>query len=174
MNPTEAQDRICIVDDCYRIKKSTTYCNMHWIRFRKTGNTDAPKRRLKYGKSVRNMYEYQCWKRMKVRCYNKNFPKYPIYGGRGIRVCERWKNNFEAFLDDMGERPDSSYSLDRINVNGNYEPTNCRWASKTIQARNQRIRKDNTSGYRGVYVTKAQTYRVLIQVNKKTKINRYF
>ena len=81
---------------------------------------------------------YVCWKSMKSRCYNKNRKDYYLYGGRGIIVCDRWINSYENFLSDMGEKPSAEYSIDRIDVNGNYEPSNCRWATPTEQRLNQR------------------------------------
>lgn len=74
--------------------------------------------------------EYSSWKSMKQRCYNKNNKKYHIYGGKGIKVYDDWVNSFENFLKDMGSRT-LDQSLDRIDPNGNYEPTNCRWISKS-------------------------------------------
>jgi len=84
--------------------------------------------------------EYNSWKNMKERCYGTTKPEYPNYGGRGIRVCERWLikggEGFQNFLDDMGPRPRFK-TLDRINPQGHYEPTNCRWATAKVQANNQ-------------------------------------
>lgn len=82
--------------------------------------------------------EYNSWRSAKKRCYEANSPSYKRYGGRGITVCDRWLNSFENFLADMGKRPTPEHSLDRYpNVNGNYEPGNCRWATPIEQSRNR-------------------------------------
>lgn len=80
------------------------------------------------------------WRSMKSRCTNQNDERWPLYGGRGIRVCDRWKS-FDLFLEDMGEKPTRLHSIDRINNDGNYEPSNCRWATKSEQSNNRRTNR---------------------------------
>lgn len=80
---------------------------------------------------------YRSWTSMRRRCDSPCMPSYPRYGGRGITVCDRWRDSFEAFIADMGERPSPDHSLDRIDNDGNYEPTNCRWATAKEQMRNR-------------------------------------
>lgn len=80
--------------------------------------------------------EYRSWTKMKARCLNPNVRDYHHYGGRGITICDRWLNSYEAFLEDMGRAPSPQHSIDRKNVNGNYEKDNCRWATDEEQANN--------------------------------------
>jgi hypothetical protein len=82
--------------------------------------------------------EYKAWQSMRSRCNAPGTRQYKNYGGRGIRVCESWSQSFDNFYRDMGNRPSDGHSLDRIDVNGNYEPSNCRWADSITQANNKR------------------------------------
>ena len=95
---------------------------------------------------------------MLKRCYNKNNNVYQYYGARGIKVCDRWLESFENFYEDMGDRPSSNHSLDRINNDGNYEPSNCKWSTQSEQVINSR-RILSKSGYRYIYST-GKGYRV--------------
>lgn len=81
---------------------------------------------------------YNAWSAMRGRCNNPNNPNFHHYGGRGIKICERWER-FENFLADMSEPPSTKHSIDRMNNDGNYEPSNCRWATQKQQSRNKRL-----------------------------------
>jgi hypothetical protein len=83
---------------------------------------------------------YKSWLEARYRCLRPNCKHYQNYGGRGISICDRWRK-FENFLADMGERPSPLHSLDRIDVNGNYEPGNCRWATAEQQQNNKRVNR---------------------------------
>jgi len=101
------------------------------------------KRNTKHGNAFRGdeTVEYRTWASMIQRCINPTVRGWKYYGGRGISVCSRWLK-FENFLADMGVRPSALLSLDRINNDGNYEPSNCRWATRSEQRLNQRPRKN--------------------------------
>lgn len=88
--------------------------------------------------------EYNIWNGMRQRCENTKCKDYPDYGGRGISVCDKWQKSYEAFLADVGRRPARSYSLNRINNSGNYEPGNVEWADQLTQRRNCRANRNVT------------------------------
>jgi hypothetical protein len=97
----------------------------------------AAKASIKHG--MRGCPEYRLWQSMLNRCRNTNITRYvEHYSGRGIKVCEQWQRSFEVFFADMGPRPTTKHSLDRIDVNSDYTPENCRWATATEQQRNKR------------------------------------
>jgi len=92
-----------------------------------------------YGKKLHEKHpkEYRAWVHMKTRCSNPNYPMFHRYGGRGITVCDEWMSNFENFLRDMGESPSDEHSLERLDTDGNYDPSNCIWASQLDQQNNR-------------------------------------
>lgn len=103
------------------------------LRKRSTTHGDAPRQRP--------APEYRAWGLMIARCENPNVERYPHYGGRGIKVCSRWRRSYPAFLRDMGRKPSAAHSIDRKDVDGNYTPKNCRWATRSQQAANTRRSK---------------------------------
>lgn len=105
-------------------------------------------RRRTHGRASgdRKTPEYNAWQAMIQRCENQNHAAWKNYGGRGIAVCERWRDSFENFLSDIGERPSDEHSLDRIDNSRGYEPGNCRWATWSTQQRNRRPRPRNEEG----------------------------
>lgn len=104
------------------------------------------------GHNMSKSAEHNTWISIKTRCYNRNSKDYIDYGGRGIKVCDRWLESFENFLEDMGSRPSDDHSIERVNISGDYSPKNCIWIENKKQARNKRKRKDNKSGVTGVYM----------------------
>lgn len=107
--------------------------------------------RIKHG--MRNTSEYRSWADMLQRCSNPKSNRYKDYGGRGISVCDSWLT-FENFYADMGDKPSKSYSIDRIDNEGDYTPKNCKWSNPTEQVLNQRLRKDNKHGVKGIFFNK--------------------
>jgi hypothetical protein len=100
-------------------------------------STQASKTVHGEGNGAKRSPEYHSWRSMKDRCYLPTHEAYHRYGGRGVVVCDRWRNSFEEFLKDMGRRPSKMYTLDHIDNNGDYEPFNCRWATLIEQNSNK-------------------------------------
>lgn len=102
--------------------------------------------------------EYRSWTAMKARCLNVSHKHFPLYGGRGISICEDWKDSFEAFYRDMGPKPSSAHTLDRIDTDGDYCPSNCRWATQREQMNN--VRRNRLVTYRSKRMTISEAARL--------------
>lgn len=109
-----------------------------------------------YTTKISREIEYRIWSGMRQRCYDPKRVSYPRYGGRGIKICQRWLDSYENFLDDMGRRPTPEHSIDRINSNGDYSPENCRWATRNQQNENRDCVKLNPAILEKIYQRRAE------------------
>lgn len=127
----------CLVRSCTNPSRRWGYCALHAYRFHRYGDALYTKNEAHGGTHTN---EYNIYRGMIARCNNPNSQVYCNYGGRGITVCKEWQESYTVFITDMGKRPNTTYSIDRINNDGNYEPSNCRWATKSEQCFNRRKR----------------------------------
>jgi hypothetical protein len=136
---------VCSVRLCGRRAVARRFCGRHYQKWSAYRDPTAGRTNVLHGEVGRGgagerrpSPEYSAWQAMKNRCLNKRCGDFRYYGGRGISVCARWRNNFPAFLEDMGRRPSPRHTLDRKNTNGHYSSQNCRWATRAEQSRNRR------------------------------------
>ena len=124
--------KLCCLSGCDKPHYGLGYCNTHWAAYKRTGD---PNSAFSGRHGMTNTPAWRSWQAMINRCTNEKSKCYSRYGGRGIKVCERWLD-FVNFYNDMGDRPDNT-SLDRIDNDGNYEKSNCKWSTPKEQGRNK-------------------------------------
>jgi hypothetical protein len=130
---------MCKINECPNTHYALGYCKKHYKRFKKWGDPNILKQEVNHMSRTKI---YHTWANMKNRCYDKNSKFYHRYGGRGITVCKKWNESFLAFYNDMGEKPFKNAQIDRINNDGDYEPSNCRWVTPRVNTQNRSNKVD--------------------------------
>lgn len=154
----------CNIDGCDNSSRTRGMCVKHYTRWIRNGDPTISLR-ARDGRAKHPLHK--TYKSLKNRCFNPNEPAYKDYGGRGITVCDRWLgvNGFWHFVEDMGDKPSPSHSVDRIDNGSDYSPENCRWADKHTQAINTR----NVYRASGFTIRKNGKFRVRIRYNNVSK-----
>lgn len=170
--------KICNVEGCNNFvgaHGARGMCPSHYNRWRRHGNPNINIRCAIKGVYKNNQNEYNIWSSMKSRCQNSNNKGYSYYGGRGVKVCDRWTekpNGFVNFLNDMGERPSEEYSLDRIDNNGPYSPENCRWATPKEQANNRRPMPMGPKRSNNIYITRDMETHTIAEWSRRLNLSK--
>ena len=164
-------DNKCSVNKCNQKVFGKGLCQKHYTRFVKYGDVHGG---IRHNNGYAALYpnEHNIWANMHNRCYNHRSTAYDNYGGRNIKVCKRWSgpDGFKNFIEDMGERPTKKHSIDRIDNDKHYCPSNCRWTNWNVQAMNRR-RTSKYSKQIGVSFNVAKQYWISqLTVNGVTKV----
>lgn len=183
--------RHCQIEECQNLAHAKGLCRAHYHRFVRYGDPLAGgkyraigRKRMRNGTGASSHPLYNSWRSMADRCLTPTNEYYRDYGGRGIKICDRWRppDGFWNFVEDMGPKPSyekgpsgrSLYSLDRIDVNGDYSPENCRWATQSQQSNNTRANKIYTvQGVSGTFVELARYFGIVPEHNADVRFYCY-
>lgn len=156
---------VCNFPGCTKGVLAKHLCGKHYTRLMRYGDPNVRFSTKRHGMS--NTPEFHAWVNAKRRCHNPRSQMYPHYGARGIEMCQEWRDSFEAFYQYVGPRPTNWHSLERIDNDGNYEPGNVRWATKSEQSINQRRKTYPTDDMKSIKQT-SRGWMVLMRFQGKT------